>query len=84
MLELSGRNHELAAVASRHLGTMEDHFAGLFREAQKRGEISAEHDPQILARRYQSDFMGLRISAEREGVDAMAIAGEIAEGLARL
>lgn len=84
VLELSGRDHRLAAVANRHLETMEKRFAEVFRDAQTRGEISAAHDPHALARRYQSDLMGLRISAEREGIDAAAIANEISEGLRRL
>ncbi|MEM1264515.1 MAG: TetR/AcrR family transcriptional regulator [Pseudomonadota bacterium] len=84
VLELSGRDHRLAAVANRHLETMEKRFAQVFRDAQTRGEISAAHDPHALARRYQSDLMGLRISAEREGIDAAAIAHEMSEGLRRL
>ena len=84
VLEMSGRNHELAGVANRHLQTMEAHFAQAFTDAQALGEIAAVHDPQTLARRYQSDLMGLRISAERDGVDAHAIAQEIADSLGRL
>jgi predicted secreted protein len=38
----------------------------------------------VLARRYQSDLLGLRVSAEREGVDGKAIAAEIANDLIRL
>lgn len=84
VLEMSGRNHELAEVANRHLETMEAHFARAFADAQARGEVSGDYDPQTLARRYQSDLMGLRISAERDGVDAAAIAQEIADSLSRL
>ncbi|MEM9551425.1 MAG: TetR/AcrR family transcriptional regulator, partial [Pseudomonadota bacterium] len=84
VLELSGRNHQLSAVANRHLETMEKHFAKVFQDAQVNGEIRATHDPQNLARRYQSDLMGLRISAEREGVDAEAIAMEISKSLTAL
>lgn len=84
VLEMSGRNHQLADVANRHLQTMEAHFAKAFADAQALGEIAPEHDPTILARRYQSDLMGLRISAERDGVDAAAIAQEIADSLGRL
>ena len=46
--------------------------------------ISDAHDPKLLARRYQSELLGLRVSAERDGVDAKAIAAEIADSLARL
>lgn len=84
VLELNGRDHALAGVANRHLETMESHFARLFQQAQESGEIGNTHDPQALARRYQSDLMGLRFSAERTGVDAEAIAEEIADGLTRL
>lgn len=83
VLELSGRDHALAAVANRHLETMEKQFAQVFRKAQSEGQLDNLLDPCQLARRYQSDLMGLRISAEREGVDAHAIAKEISENLAR-
>ena len=84
VLELSGRDHALAAVANAHLETMEKQFAQVFKEAQSAGQIDAGLNPGALARRYQSDLMGLRISAEREGVDARAIAEEISESLSRL
>ena len=67
-----------------HLLKMEAHFAELFQQAQSAGDINVSRDPRVLARRYQSDLLGLRVSAEREGVDAKAIAAEIANGLIRL
>jgi AcrR family transcriptional regulator len=84
LLELQAHDHPLAKEANQHLLTMEGHFAELFQRAQSSGEIDGRHDPLVLARRYQSDLLGLRVSAEREGVDAMAIAAEIADSLARL
>jgi len=84
LLELRAQDHPLARAAERHLSRMEAHFADLFRKAQGAGDIGAAHDPETLARRYQSDLLGLRISAERHGVDAGAIAAEIADGLLRL
>ena len=84
LLELHAHNHPLASEANRHLLKMEAHFAELFQQAQSMGDIDGSHDPQVLARRYQSDLLGLRVSAEREGVDAKAIAIEIASGLTRL
>lgn len=84
LLELQAHNHPLANEANRHLLKMEGHFAELFQQAQSSGDIDGAHDPQVLARRYQSDLLGLRVSAEREGVDAMAIAEEIADSLIRL
>ncbi|MBY6136635.1 TetR/AcrR family transcriptional regulator [Nocardioides marinus] len=84
LLELHAHKHPLAAKANSHLLKMEQHFCELFREAQQAGEIAAHHDPEALARRYQSDLLGLRVSAEREGVDAEAIAQEIANSLTRL
>ena len=84
LLELHAHNHPLARDANLHLLRMEKHFAELFRQAQSAGEIDRSHDPQVLARRYQSDLLGLRVSAEREGVDAKAIAAEIANGLTGL
>jgi len=84
LLELQAHGHPLAQRASAHLMGMEEQFAALFAQMQRDGEIAAEHDPKSLARRYQSDLLGLRVSAEREGIDAHAIAHEIAEGLDRL
>jgi len=84
LLELHAHNHPLAQDANRHLLGMEAQFAELLKQAQSAGDIDSSHDPQVLARRYQSDLLGLRVSAEREGIDAHAIAAEIAEGLARL
>ncbi|MEL6522979.1 MAG: TetR/AcrR family transcriptional regulator [Pseudomonadota bacterium] len=84
LLELQGRDHRLATKANDHLLAMEKEIAQLFDQAQKAGDVGASHDPQHLARRYQSDLMGLRISAERPGIDAAPIAKEIADGLEKL
>lgn len=84
VLELRAREHALAERANALLLEAEARFADLFRAAQASGDIQAGHDPKALARRYQSDLIGLRISAERDGVDAQAIAGEIAQSLDRL
>lgn len=84
LLELHAHGHPLAQVANQHLLKMEAQFAELFQQAQSSGGISGTHDPQALARRYQSDLLGLRVSAEREGIDAAAIADEIAGGLTAL
>lgn len=84
LLELNAHKHPLAGKANEHLLYMEAQFATLFHKAQQEGAISPSHDPKALARRYQSDLLGLRISAERAGVDAHLIAKEIADSLARL
>jgi AcrR family transcriptional regulator len=84
LLELQAHKHPLAKAANQHLLRMESCFEDLFEQAQIRGDIETAHDPEVLARRYQSDLLGLRVSAEREGVDARAIATEIADSLARL
>ena len=84
LLELHAHNHPLAQKANQHLLRMEGQFAELFQQAQTDGDIGKSHDPKVLARRYQSDLLGLRVSAERDGVDAMAIAQEIGDSLARL
>lgn len=84
LLELQSHNHPLADKADSHLSRMEGRFAELFQLAQSAGDIDSGHDPKSLARRYQSDLLGLRVSAERGGVDANAIAQEIADSLARL
>ncbi|MBU2868741.1 TetR/AcrR family transcriptional regulator [Pacificibacter marinus] len=84
LLELQAHKHPLAKEANQHLLRMEGSFADLFAQAQSCGDIDDAHDPKVLARRYQSDLLGLRVSAEREGCDARAIATEIADSLARL
>lgn len=84
LLELHAHNHPLAKDANLHLLKMEAQFAELFQQAQTAGDVDSAHNPGVLARRYQSDLLGLRVSAEREGIDAKAIAAEIAEGLTRL
>lgn len=84
VLELHAHAHPLAARANAHLLKMEAQFADLFQQAQSAGTIDKSLDPKALGRRYQSDLLGLRVSAEREGVDAKAIAAEIAESLSRL
>lgn len=83
-LELNAHGHPLAKKANLHLSQMEAIFAELFEEAQSDGTIGKTQDPAILARRYQSDLMGLRVSAERDGINASEIAEEIAENLARI
>ncbi|WP_380058894.1 TetR/AcrR family transcriptional regulator (plasmid) [Falsihalocynthiibacter sp. SS001] len=84
LLELHAHDHPLAKAANAHLLKMEQHIAELFRQAQENGDISSNQDPSALARRYQSDLLGLRVSAERDGVDAKAIAQEIADGITRI
>lgn len=84
VLELGNQDDVLATRANSHLSKMEKLFANLFRAAQSAGHIGASHDADVLARRYQSDLLGLRVSAERAGVDAQAIAAEIAQSLTRL
>lgn len=80
-LELHMRDHVLADKANQHLMNMEKQFAELFKQAQLAGDIDKSLDPKALARRYQSDLLGLRVSAERGCVDAKAIANEIADSL---
>ncbi|WP_170440211.1 TetR/AcrR family transcriptional regulator [Ruegeria arenilitoris] len=82
--ELSAKDHDLAQLAATHLSRMKGCFADLFRQAQAQGQIGADHDPERLAARYQSDLLGLRLSAERGDVDARQIAADIAADLDRL
>lgn len=83
-LELHRHDHPLANRADQLLNEMETLFADLFRRAQQNGCIAETHDPASLARRYQSDLLGLRVTAERSPSAAEAIADEIADGLSRL
>ncbi len=82
--ELQAKDHELAEQARTHMVEMKACFADLFRRAQKAREISPDHDPDRLAARYQSDLLGLRLSAERDDVNAAEIAEDIASDLDRL
>ncbi len=82
--ELQAKDHDLADRAGAYMAEMKACFAALFRRAQVDGEIGPEHDPERLAARYQSDLLGLRLSAERRDVDAAAIASDIAADLDRL
>lgn len=84
LLELHAHGHPLARKADEKLRNMESKFAELFEQAQSSGEINKTHDPQRLAGKYQSDLLGLRVSAERDGVNAKAIATEMADALGRL
>ncbi len=82
--ELQAKDHDLADQAQSHMADMKACFANLFRRAQKAGEIAPSHDPDRLAARYQSDLLGLRLSAERDDVNAAEIAEDIAADLDRL
>jgi len=82
LLELQVHGHALADKANDYLLMMEARFSDLFQQAQSLGEISTKTSPQVMARRYQSDLLGLRMSAERSGVNADAIAAEIAAEIA--
>ncbi|MDO6729564.1 TetR/AcrR family transcriptional regulator [Marinovum sp. 2_MG-2023] len=84
LLELQAHAHPLADQADAHLRRMEASFADLFRAAQAQGLITSNQSPAALARRYQSDLLGLRVSAQRPGIDAKAIAQEMSQELARL
>ncbi|MDQ2094033.1 TetR/AcrR family transcriptional regulator [Rhodalgimonas zhirmunskyi] len=84
LLELQAHKHPLAEKANQYLQRMEAQFAALFEQAQAKGEIASTDDPSLLACKYQSDLLGLRVTAERTGGNAGAVATRIAEGLARL
>lgn len=84
LLELQAHSHPLADEANGHLVTMSALFERLFTQAQNEGLIDRSHNTEALARRYQSDLMGLRVSAERPGFDAKAIAAEMADAVSAL
>lgn len=84
LLELSATQGPLGAKAQTYLDEAEQEFQTLFAQAQRAGQIAGHHDPSALARRYQSDLTGLRFMAVRSGVDANALAQDIARGLAAL
>ncbi|MFD0857481.1 TetR/AcrR family transcriptional regulator [Roseovarius aquimarinus] len=84
VLELGPKGHALADKAQTCLGAMEARFAALFRQGQAVGQIAPHHDPERLARRFQSDLLGLRVTAQRPDVDADALAADIGRDLDRL
>ncbi|MCG7521755.1 TetR/AcrR family transcriptional regulator [Ruegeria sp. Ofav3-42] len=82
--ELQAKDHALAEKAGVYMAQMRACFADLFQRAQDAGDIASDHDPNRLAARYQSDLLGLRLSAERSDVNAQEIAADIAADLDRL
>jgi TetR/AcrR family transcriptional repressor of nem operon len=84
LLELAPQDSALARQASNHLTRAEEGFFALFRAAQDAGQIAADHDPAALARRYQSDIMGLRVSVERPDIDALALVRQVADQVSAL
>ncbi|MCG3268242.1 TetR/AcrR family transcriptional regulator [Yoonia sp. I 8.24] len=83
-LELKGQDHALAEVANDLLVMIEKKFADLFRSAQVNGDVAVHYDPETLARRYQSDLLGLRVLAARAPGQAQDIARDMAAELGRL
>ncbi|UZD90379.1 TetR/AcrR family transcriptional regulator [Cognatishimia activa] len=84
LLEVQGLQEALSDKAHSLLDQMEKQFEALFVAAQDANEIAAHYDPASLARRYQSDLIGLRASLERKSVDVEALAQEIAGELDQL
>lgn len=84
LLELQAQSHPLADKAADYLDRMEDQFTKLFAQAQAAGDITSSRAPRQLASRYQSDLLGLRVTAERDAISAKAIAVDIARSIADL
>ena len=74
----------MADRARDYLLAAENRFAALFAKAQSAKDIGAEHDPKALARRYQSDLIGLRIVSDLDVEAGLKVADDIAESLDRL
>jgi hypothetical protein len=74
----------LADRARDYLLAAENRFATLFAKAQAAEDIGAEHDPIALARRYQSDLIGLRVMSDLDADAGLSVADDIAESLDRL
>jgi len=84
LLELQAQENALSQKAGEYLNAMEKRFAELFSAAQEKGNIGKQHDAKKLARRYQSDLMGLRITAERNPSDGRKLATEISDDIGKL
>ena len=83
-LELQAKDHPLAKKANKHLNKMENQFAKLFHKAQLAGEIETGEDPKLLAAKYQSELLGLRVTAQRELGKAKKIANRMSASLGEL
>lgn len=84
LLELPQGRHELGQRADALLTRKEAEFTALFAQAQEAGEIAPDYDPVRLARRYQSELIGLRVTAERSPEAALDIAHDMAADLVRM
>lgn len=81
LLEVGPAGNPLAARATAHLARAEGAFADLFQAARAQGAVAPHRDPARLARRFQSDLMGMRIMLERADSDARTLASEMTEDL---
>ncbi|WP_353471861.1 TetR family transcriptional regulator [Salipiger sp. H15] len=81
LLETPDDDPTLRARTEELMRRMEEMFARTFREAQERGELGPEADPQRLASRLQAEIFGLRAYAQR--TDSRARVAQLAEDIAR-
>ncbi|WP_226622467.1 TetR/AcrR family transcriptional regulator [Alloyangia pacifica] len=81
LLETPDDDATLRAQTETLMRGMEEMFARAFREAQARGELGSEADPQHLASRLQAEIFGLRAYAQR--TDSREKVAQLAEDIAR-
>ncbi|MDW4500004.1 helix-turn-helix domain-containing protein [Sulfitobacter sp. D35] len=86
MLDTSEQDSMIARAAHDYLDRMNTEITGIFREAQRLGELSASADPDHLARRYMLNVTALRIEAQRVGLtdELAALADEMADEIEAL
>lgn len=81
LVDATKEEPEIQAAAKAHLATMTGDFAALFAKAIERGELPADANPQLLARKFQMSITALRFEAQRSGGDEGL--SELAEEMAR-
>ncbi|WP_234984140.1 TetR/AcrR family transcriptional regulator [Roseivivax jejudonensis] len=85
VLELSAEQSTAGAEARRYLDALRDEFRDLFVAAVAAGEI-AGHDPDRMARLYQTKLIALKIEVQRGlgAVELQVLADDMAEEIAGL
>lgn len=80
LLETQPGDGPVADRSRAAFDAMREAFAARFREAQAKGELPENADPEFLARRYQAEVTALRLEAHR-GTEPEALAA-LAEAMA--
>ncbi len=69
ILETSATQGPAQHKAQTLMGQAQQKFAEVFAQAQQAGEIAPDHDPARLARKFQADLTGARVTASQSDTD---------------